>query len=89
MNWIGKELRFYREVLEGRPYFNLSFEALYLQDRAQQGALLARLCDFLSADISDFYADNIENYIYRKARRQTTDKVLESVPNYRAFRKYL
>lgn len=89
MDWIGHQLDSYRAYLEGESYFDLSFEALYLQDREQQEALVSKLCTFLSAQVTETHPQNLENYIFQKARRQTTDKVLESVPNYRKFKKYL
>ena len=47
------------------------------------------LCAFLSIPITDLCLANLENYIYKKARKQTTDEALKKVPNFRAFRKYL
>ena len=75
--------------LQDRPFHTITFEALYLQDRDHQEEVMQSLCAFLSIPITDLCPANLENYIYKKARKQTTDEALKKVPNFRAFRKYL
>jgi len=86
---LEQHLLFYLDYLQDKPFHTITFEALYLQDRKHQEQVMQSLCAFLSIPITDLYPANLENYIYKKARKQTTDDVLKKVPNFRAFQKYL
>ncbi len=86
---LRQQLHFYIDFLNGKPHHSVTFEALFLQVREHQEDIMQSLCAFLSGRITDLYPANLENYIYQKARRQTSDEMLRSVPNFREFRKYL